>query len=198
MLNLLMGCGKTGKTTALFQAMGENGKSRPQVLLVPEQYSHEAERRLCQTLGNGASARAEVLSFTRLWNRVLTQTGGLAEPVLDRGGRLLLMHQAVRALSSQLTLYAKPSRKAAFLEHLIATSDELKSYCVSPEELAAAGGEEDSQDGQRLRELGLILACYDGLTARLAADPRDRLTKLADKLKGCCLLYTSPSPRDRG
>lgn len=185
MLNLLMGCGKTGKTTALFQAMGENGKSRPQVLLVPEQYSHEAERRLCQTLGNGASARAEVLSFTRLWNRVLTQTGGLAEPVLDRGGRLLLMHQAVRALSSQLTLYAKPSRKAAFLEHLIATSDELKSYCVSPEELAAAGGEEDSQDGQRLRELGLILACYDGLTARLAADPRDRLTKLADKLKGC-------------
>ena len=74
MLNLLMGCGKTGKTTALFQAMGENGKSRPQVLLVPEQYSHEAERRLCQTLGNGASARAEVLSFTRLWNRVLTQT----------------------------------------------------------------------------------------------------------------------------
>ena len=46
MLNLLMGCGKTGKTTALFQAMGENGKSRPQVLLVPEQYSHEAERRL--------------------------------------------------------------------------------------------------------------------------------------------------------
>lgn len=185
MLNLLMGCGKTGKTTALFQAMGENGKSRPQVLLVPEQYSHEAERRLCQTLGNGASARAEVLSFTRLWNRVLTQTGGLAEPVLDRGGRLLLMHQAVRALSSQLTLYAKPSRKAAFLEHLIATSDELKSYCVSPEELAAAGGEEDSQDGQRLRELGLILACYDGLTAGWRRTPGTRLTKLADKLKGC-------------
>lgn len=60
--------------------------------------------------------------------------------MLDRGGRLLLMHQAVRALSSQLTLYAKPSRKAAFLEHLIATSDELKSYCVSPEELAARRG----------------------------------------------------------
>lgn len=136
----------------------------------------EAERRLCQTLGNGASARAEVLSFTRLWNRVLTQTGGLAEPVLDRGGRLLLMHQAVRALSSQLTLYAKPSRKAAFLEHLIATSDELKSYCVSPEELAAAGGEEDSQDGQRLPGAGADSGLLRRADGRLAADPRDRLT----------------------
>lgn len=184
-LKLLLGRAKTGKTTAIFQAMGENGRKRPQVLIVPEQYSHEAERRLCQTLGNGASAWAEVLSFTRLYNRVLTRTGGLAEPVLDGGGRLLLMHQAVHALSSQLTVYGKPSRRAAFLQHLIATSDELKSYCLPPEELISAGAEVDGPDGQRLRELGLILACYDGLTARQAADPRDRLTRLADRLKGC-------------
>lgn len=142
-LKLLLGRAKTGKTTAIFQAMGENGRKRPQVLIVPEQYSHEAERRLCQTLGNGASAWAEVLSFTRLYNRVLTRTGGLAEPVLDGGGRLLLMHQAVHALSSQLTVYGKPSRRAAFLQHLIATSDELKSYCLPPEELISAGAEVD-------------------------------------------------------
>ena len=184
-LKLLLGRAKTGKTTAIFRAMGENGRARPQVLIVPEQYSHEAERRLCQTLGNGASAWAEVLSFTRLYNRVLTRTGGLAEPVLDGGGRLLLMHQAVQALSSQLTIYAKPSRRAAFLEHLIATSDELKSYCIPPEQLISTGAAADSPDGQRLRELGLLLACYDGLTARQASDPRDRLTRLADRLKGC-------------
>lgn len=185
MLKLLLGRAKTGKTTAIFQAMGENGRKRPQVLIVPEQYSHEAERRLCQTLGNSASAWGEVLSFTRLYNRVLAQTGGLAEPVLDGGGRLLLMHQAVHALSSQLTVYSKPSRRAAFLEHLIATSDELKSYCIPPEQLISAGEAADSQDGQRLRELGLLLACYDGLTARQAADPRDRLTRLAERLKSC-------------
>ena len=66
MLHLLLGRAKTGKTTRLYQAMRENGKHRPQVLIVPEQYSHEAERRLCQELGGGASAWAEVLSFTRL------------------------------------------------------------------------------------------------------------------------------------
>ena len=185
MLHLLMGRAKTGKTSGIFQRMGERGKERFQVLIVPEQYSHEAERCLCRSLGNGVSGWAEVLSFTRLHNRVLTQTGGLAEPMLDGGGRLLLMHQAITALSSQLSIYAKPSRKASFLEHLIATSDELKSYCVLPEQLIAAEEETDSEDGQRLKELGLILACYDGLTKLLSADPRDRLTKLADRLKLC-------------
>ena len=88
MLHLLLGRAKTGKTTRLYQAMRENGKHRPQVLIVPEQYSHEAERRLCQELGGGASAWAEVLSFTRLYHRVLTETSGLAQPMLDGGGQL--------------------------------------------------------------------------------------------------------------
>ena len=185
MLHLLLGRAKTGKTTRLYQAMRENGKHRPQVLIVPEQYSHEAERRLCQELGGGASAWAEVLSFTRLYHRVLTETGGLAQPMLDGGGQLLLMHQAVHAVSSQLTLYAKPSPKAAFLEHLLATRGELKSYCIQPQQLIEAGDNAPEGEGQRLRELGLMLECYDTLTRRLASDPRDRLTRLAEQLKTC-------------
>ena len=185
MLHLLLGRAKTGKTTRLYQAMRENGKHRPQVLIVPEQYSHEAERRLCQELGGGASAWAEVLSFTRLYHRVLTETGGLAQPMLDGGGQLLLMHQAVHAVSSQLTLYAKPSKKAAFLEHLLATRGELKSYCIQPQQLIEAGDNAPEGEGQRLRELGLMLECYDTLTQRLASDPRDRLTRLAERLKTC-------------
>ena len=182
MLKLLLGRRKTGKTTALLRAMGENGKKRPQVLLVPEQYSHETERLLCRSLGNRGAAGSEVLSFTRLYTRVLSETGGLAEPVLDNGGRLLLMHRAVHGLSGQLTVYARPSRRASFLRHLIATSDELKSYCVRPEELTSAGALAGGPEGERLRELGLILTGYEVLTARLAADPRDRLTRLAEQL----------------
>lgn len=184
MLSLLLGRAKTGKTTRLYEQMRKNGTKRPQILIVPEQYSHEAERRLCQELGGG-SAWTEVLSFTRLYHRVFNETGGLAQPMLDAGGQLLLMHQAVHAVSAQLTLYGKPSRKAAFLEHLLATHGELKSYCVTPQQLIQAGKEAPEGEGQRLWELGLILECYDALTQRLATDPRDRLTKLAERLKTC-------------
>ena len=84
---------------------------------------------------------AEVLSFSRLANRVFLAAGGVGEPELDSGGRLLLMYQAVKAVSQELTVYARPSRRPAFLENLLATVDELKSCCVQPQLLLQAGEE---------------------------------------------------------
>lgn len=185
MLHLLLGTSKTGKTTELFNQIGRNGLRRPQLLIIPEQYSHETEQRLCQELGNAATLYCEALSFTRLANRVLTAAGGLAEPVLDGGGRLLLMHEAVNAVASGLSVYAIPSKKAAFLQNLLATADELKSYCVQPEQLLHAGAEQTGEDGERLHDLGLILGAYDTLVAQRAADPRDLLTRVAAKLGEC-------------
>ena len=139
MLKLILGRARTGKTTELLQRVAGEGKRRPQVILVPEQVSHDMERRLCAQCGPEASRYGEILSFTRLAQRVFTQGGGLAVPQLDAGGRLLLMSQAVAAVGGSLKVYARPSRKAAFLEQLLATADELKSYCVRPEELLSAG-----------------------------------------------------------
>ena len=178
MLKLILGRARTGKTTKLLDALRQNGAHRPQVLIVPEQDSHNYERLLCSVCGPSASRYAEVLSFTRLANRVFRQAGGLARPVLDAGGRLLLMSLAVSAVQGQLQVFARPSRKAAFLQQLLATADELKTCCVSPQELLDAG--ED-----RLHDLGLILTAYEALVARQAMDPRDRLTAMAQTLDTC-------------
>lgn len=185
MLHLVLGRAKTGKTTQLLTLIGQNGAQRPQVLIVPEQYSHETERHLCQTVGNRSAAFCEVLSFTRLANRVFSATGHLSEPVLDAGGRLLLMHEAVQAVAGQLTVYRKPSKKAAFLQDLLATADELKSYCVLPEQLLTAAREDATPETERMHDLGLILGAYDGLVSQRAADPRDCLTRMADALSEC-------------
>ncbi len=185
MLKLLLGRAGTGKTTRLMSAVRENGPKRPQIILVPEQVSHDRERLLCRACGPSASRWAEVLSFTRLASRVFHEAGGDAAPVLDAGGRILLMSQAVALAAGGLRVYARPSRKAAFLEQLLATGDELKSYCVRPEDLLAAAGEETGPEADRLHDLGLILASYEALTAQRASDPRDRLTRLADTLRTC-------------
>ncbi len=185
MLHLILGRAKTGKTEQIMRTIRRQGQYRPQVLLTPEQLSHDMERLLCARCGAEASRYAEVLSFTRLAHRVFSRAGGLASPLLDGGGRLLLMSQAVAAVSGSLRVYARPSRKAAFLEQLLATADELKSYCVEPRELIRAGEEQEGETGDRLRDLGLILETYDALTVQRAADPRDRLTRLAETLEGC-------------
>lgn len=185
MLQIILGRAGAGKTAKLLQRIADSGAQRRQLLIVPEQASHDMERRLCESVGNQASLYAEVLSFTRLSSRVFAQTGGLAEPSLDPGGRILLMYAAVKSVASALTVFGKVSKRPAFLSSLLSTLDECKQYCVRPEDLSKAGEESGGQEGEKLRDLGLIFGAYQALTARVAADPRDRLTRLAEGLKSC-------------
>ena len=180
MLKLLLGRAGTGKTHAMLTAMG--AATRPQVLIVPEQHSHDMERQLCAIGGNAVSLHAEVLSFTRLANRVFSAHGGLAAPTLDQGGRLLLLYTALKSVSDQLKVYQRPSRKPAFLSSLLATVDELKSCCISPEQLWEAGSDTGGGEGDKLTDLSLIFGAYEALTAQRWADPRDKLTRLAEQL----------------
>ncbi len=185
MLNLILGRAGTGKTTVVLRRLCAAGASRRQVLMVPEQQSHEAERELCREGGDGVSLFAEVLSFTRLAGRVFQAAGGLGVEELDAGGRLLLMYNAVKESAENLTVFGQPSRRPAFLSSLLATADELKSCCVEPEALMKAGQELGGPDGERLNDLGSLCAAYDNLTARGPLDPRDRLTRVVEKLRHC-------------
>ena len=97
MLKLILGRAGSGKTTAVLQGICRPGQTKRQILMVPEQQSHEMERALCRFGGDGVSLYAEVLSFSRLSNRVFLAAGGMGEPELDAGGRILMMHRAVRA-----------------------------------------------------------------------------------------------------
>lgn len=185
MLKLILGRSGAGKSTAVYRRICREGTQRQQILLVPEQNSHEAERKLCQFGGNSVSLYAEVLSFSRLSNRVFQAAGGLGEPELDGGGRLLLMYHAVKSVADKLTVCQRAAGRPAFLQSLLATVDELKSCCVLPEDLSRAGDGLEGPEGEKLRDLGLICGVYDALTARVALDPRDRLTRTAEKLNSC-------------
>lgn len=185
MLKLILGRACTGKSTAVLERMAAEAATRPQVLIVPEQHSHDAERRLCAVGGNWVSLRAEVLSFTRLASRVFSVAGGLAEPTLDPGGRLLLMDVALRQVADRLKVYAKPSRRPQFLTQLAATVDECKAAAISPGKLLEAAESIGGETGDKLYDLSLICGAYEAYCEQRGADPRDRLTKLAKALEGC-------------
>lgn len=185
MFKLILGRAGSGKTGLVLRRLVLAGRERPQILMVPEQQSHEAERALCRCGGPGVSLYAEVLSFSRLCNRVFQAAGGLGVEELDEGGRLLLMYRAVQNVASQLNVYGRPSKRAAFLQSLLSTVDELKSACIAPDKLLEAGQENPGPEGDKLRDLGLIIGEYQALTALGALDPRDRLTRAGEKLLTC-------------
>lgn len=183
MLTLLTGRAKTGKSTAILDRVAAHPGGRDQILLVPEHASHQAEVDLCRACGDGASRYAEVLSFRRLSDRVLSITGGAAQVTLDAGGKLLTLEKALLEVLPELTVYRRPSRKSAFLRQLLDLFDELRCYEVSPETLyeqsqAIAGATHD-----KLRDLSLIYGAYEARLFRPGLDARDYMTKLCDSLE---------------
>ena len=164
-------------------ALDVSGCQGRRILLVPEQASHDYERRFCAFAGDTASRYAEVLSFTRLASRVASLSGGVAVPTLDAGGRLLAMAAAAQQLRSHLKAYAAVGARPEFLSALVTAVDEFKSCCVTSATLKAATASTEGVLAQKLEELSLLLEAYDGICANFGQDPRDRMTRLLEQLE---------------
>ena len=185
MLRFLIGKAGSGKTAAIYGELREAVRRRETgiVLLVPEQYSHEAERELCRICGDSLSLTAEVFSFTGLARRTAQERGGLSQPLLDKGGRLLCMALALDAVGSRLQVYGAARQRTELQSMLLAALDELKSACVSPQLLQAAAERCGGGLEKKLQDLALILSAYDAAVANGHADPSDRLSLLARQIE---------------
>ena len=184
MLRLIIGKAGTGKTAAVIAEIREAVEKGlgGRLLIVPEQYSHEAERELCARCGDSLSLYAEVFSFTGLARRVLQQKGGASAPWLDKGGRLLCMALALSQIAPRLKLYGAAARKAELQSALLAAVDECKSAAVTPAMLLAAAEQAEGALAQKLWDLSLVLEGYDAVVSNGRADPADRLDLLAEKI----------------
>ena len=183
MLTIWMGRAKTGKTAMVLEQIRALGDHGTQILLVPEHVSHLAEIDLCRVCGPTVSRHAEVLSFRRLGERVLSLTGGLSQVTLDAGGKLLTMQKALSEVAASLTVYRRPSQKAAFLQQLLDLTDELRSYEVTPQMLYEQSEQIPGATGEKLRDLSLLYGAYESRLRRPGLDARDRMSKLCDHLE---------------
>lgn len=184
MLHLLMGEDRIVLSDYIMDQLcrEEAGEENAQILLVPEQFSHEAERRLCQFGGDTISRYAEVLSFSRMADRVAENHGGAARSYLDQGGRILSMAMAAEQVASRIKHFAAVLRKPEFLSEIVAMVDEFQSYCLQPNDLLKAAERAEGQFAQKLEELGLLYEGYLAVCANGSADPAGKLLWLREAL----------------
>ena len=185
MLRLLMGRDWTANRDEILARIAADVRSEQggRILMVPELISHETERRLCSTAGDTASRYAEVLSFTRLANRVTADMGCAAMECLDNGGRVVAMASAARQLSSKLKAYASVETRPEFLTGLIEGVDEFKRCCITAQDLSRAALETEGTLAQKLEELSLLMEGYDALCSHGKRDPRDQMAWLLEQME---------------
>ena len=185
MLHLLLGRDWTANRDEILDRVAadvRNGQGN-RILMVPELISHETERRLCVAAGDTASRYAEVLSFTRLANRVTADLGCANMECLDNGGRVVAMASAARQLSSKLKAYAAVETRPEFLTGLIEGVDEFKRCCITAQDLSRAALETEGTLAQKLEELSLLMEGYDALCSHGKRDPRDQMTWLLELME---------------
>ena len=121
MIRVIYGKAGTGKTTSILGelALAVSKGIGGYILLVPEQYSHEAERELCKACGDSASLYAEVRSFTGLARNLFSEYGGREPEFIDKGGRFLCLYEAMELSSGKLNFYGSLNRKADRQELLL-------------------------------------------------------------------------------
>ncbi len=178
MVSFIVGRAGTGKThRVISQIKDAEGEL---ILLVPEQYSHATERLLCSLAGDKISQKAEVLNFKRLADRIFMFSGGYANQALDNGGRILLMHRALNAVRSELKVLSNMALRPEFLQGIIDMVEEIKTCSINYEKLLELG---DGTLGDKLHDIALIAAAYDGAFENGKIDPADRINLATERAK---------------
>ncbi len=185
MLRLITGKAGTGKTAVIINEIKRavDGRQGGRLLIVPEQYSHEAERELCLRCGDSLSLYGEVFSFTGLARRMAGRVGGSGKPYLDKGGRLLCMALALRGIGPRLKVYSAAGRRAELQDMLLRELDELKTAAIGSEQLLKASAQCEGSLADKLTDMALVLESYDAVVSRGHADPADRLTVLSAQIE---------------
>ena len=187
MINFIFGNHGSGKTSKILDMLKDDAKAGiTSLLIVPEQEAVQAERLTLQALPASAQLSLEVLNFSRLYNRVCREYGGLCYSYITTPMKHITMWKALREVSPLLTKYSSNAENdPAFVGTMLSTVIQLKSSGLSQNELENAANEcaeSDSDLSARLLDITRIWGAYDLFVNEAYSDSADDLSRLCEML----------------
>ena len=135
-VTFLIGRAGSGKSRAIQACLKDAMQhGRRAVLLVPEQFTYEAERRLGEALGGLMGI--QVLSFTRLSERVLAARA-LETPFLSQQGRRMVFRRAAYRQQRHLAAFGTVAHRPGFAARMDELFSMCKRFLIAPSDLSAA------------------------------------------------------------
>lgn len=192
-LRIIYGRAGSGKSSYCLEDIKQklqNGAAGPYIIIVPEQFSLQAEQRLVRALGASGINGVEVLSFRRLAYRIFSSMGGIVHTHINSAGKSMLLYRAVDKHRDNLKVYGRTSERRGFINTLNRMISELKRYILTPEILHQAAEkhkEENPMLSDKLMDIALIYEEFEGLLHSGYIDTDDDLTMLCNKLDDCTL-----------
>ena len=164
-LHLVLGRAGSGKTRLLAEALSQHmRRGERAILIVPEQHTYEAERRVAALAGGLLGV--QVLSLERLCERVLEAAGDRRTFLTAQGVQMVVRRAVVRRQDALVT-YAHVARTPGFAAEAAAFVGACRQACITPDMLRQAVDAlpPDGLLAAKLADMALLYADVDAYLA---------------------------------
>ena len=189
-LRFVFGRGGSGKSTYLLNEIKtrvQDNETSPVILLVPEQYSFEMEKRVSSLyLGKEKDKymRTRVLSFNTMSALVFTKTGGLTDVNINSSGKAMITYKAIEKVADELNVFSKAASQTGFVGSVSEMISELKQYNVNYDMLEYISEDIENETLRlKLKDVSKIYEAFENELHENYVDSQDMLGSLAVKLE---------------
>ncbi len=171
-LHFVLGSPGSGKSHYLYEMILKETKESPAqlfFLVVPEQFTLQAQRELVQRQKNHGIMNIDVVSFARLAYRVFDELGLVRMQVLEETGKNLVLRRVAQEQEGKLQILKGSIKKSGYINEVKSVLSELAQYRIGPEELEEliADGSLPAPFRYRLMDLSVM---YQGMQEFLAGN----------------------------
>lgn len=160
----------------------------PCLLLVPEQFTLQAERELLDRLNLDGMFTLQAMSPSRLCERVLEAVGSDGREPLGRAGRLMAVSRAVELCEDGLRYYAAASQRRGFAPKMSALLTDMKRGGLTADALRAYAETLQGSQEAKYADLALLYATYERVLGGRFSDGEDMTAYVAGRLAESGLL----------
>lgn len=179
------GVGKSFYSLHQIKEKLDKKEEHPLILIVPEQFTLQAERDLIEKQGLEGIMRAEVLSFTRLGYKVFNEVGGLKKTPINEIGKNMIIKNILESSKEDLKLYKNTVGQRGLVSKLEELICEFKQQDISPISLLSGIDriDESSILKMKLEDIAMIYSKFETYLENRYIDNEDHLNLLIQHLE---------------
>lgn len=192
-MNIIYGRSGSGKSEYIYNKIKSELETAPKTYIVtPEQFSFTAEKKLLETLDEGATTRVEVLSFERMAYRVLQETLGTSLKNIDKAGKAMVVSSLLEEAQKELNFLGKNLEN---IDLILTQITEFKKHGITAEMLKEKmDATQDTYLKLKIKDMYTIYSRFEDRLQDNYIDENDLLNLLAQNIESShlfdnCLFY---------
>lgn len=164
-LHFVLGASGTGKSQSTYEWMIKEAIANPKVqyiLLVPDQYTMQLQKQIVSMHPGHAIFNIDILSFSRLYHKVMEELGGDERTPLDDTGKNLILRKLASNMKDDLPVLGSLLERQGYISEVKGIISEMQQYGISPDGMNELISGSESRRGlqARLEDIQKLYKAY--------------------------------------